>query len=65
MENNKTITDFKILKTISNDDRSNHYDWRQKGEDVSEDEVLKQPFDAVEYYFKNESDLKDYLNLEK
>ena len=39
-ENYKTITDFKILKTISNDDRRKHYDWRQKGEDVSKKRFL-------------------------
>jgi hypothetical protein len=63
-ENYKAITDFKKLKTISNEDRKKHYDWRQKDENVSEEEVLRQPFDAVEYYFKNESNLKDYLNLD-
>ena len=62
-KDHKTITDFKILKTISEEDRSKHYDWRRKGEDVSDQEVLGQPFEAVENYFRDESALKSYLNL--
>lgn len=48
-----------VLEVMPIEDRRKYLDWRQSGENIRDDEVLVQPFDAVENYFRMY--LSDYV----
>ena len=50
---------LKIIKMTPDNEREERLDWRQQGERIGHDEVIKRPFIVVENYLKN--NLKDFM----